>query len=174
MSSSEFAQVRLGCNAAAERASYFAHYFRCRKWPADRAARYPAAMPRPNNPNWQPMVAASVKARRQRVLDRLERGIKRCPRCGEDLPLSVFCATSRKGEGNSSYCRPCSIEVLTERKRLVRGRAWEPADDAAAASDSLSVVKKRRASSWQSGLPNIPQLPSPPDLTPKMIALDVC
>jgi hypothetical protein len=53
-------------------------------------------------------------------------------------------------------------------------RAWKPSDDAAAASESLSVVKKRRASSWQSGLPNIPQLPSPPDLTPKMIAVDVC
>lgn len=48
---------------------------------------------------------------------------KRCPRCGETKPHSMYHRSNHTQDGCNSYCKPCSIVVNME-GRVRRGKKW--------------------------------------------------
>lgn len=47
---------------------------------------------------------------------------KRCPRCGETLPLDAF-YKRRSGRNTTPYCKPCTNNQTLERQRALKAKA---------------------------------------------------
>jgi hypothetical protein len=112
---------------------------------------------------------ASAETRRARMLERLETGRQRCPRCcgpDEDLPLDAFGKDATAPTGLHSYCLRCKAAEQRPRnaarnQRLKREREEAEADALAvaaaeeqriAAARQQRLEKARRAEAERSAL----------------------
>jgi hypothetical protein len=79
-------------------------------------------------------VEAATALRKQKLADRIERGVRVCGRCHVEKPLSEF-GPGPEADGKRSYCRPCCAAWKREHSR-------PQVADSAAAIDSISVRKR--------------------------------
>lgn len=61
---------------------------------------------------------------------------KRCPRCGQYLPVSEFTKSSKSKDGLSTYCKECSSEMSKQYRQNVKDRL-AIADSKATKGDKL-------------------------------------
>lgn len=61
-------------------------------------------------------ISKGKSKRNRRVVDGVDE--KKCPRCKQFLPLNKFGLNKKKFDGRQFYCKPCSREYVSERRKL--------------------------------------------------------
>jgi len=70
-------------------------------------------------------------------------GLKRCPRCGQDMPLDQFPRSRSAPDGRGHYCTTCKSEYAAERYRA----------DPAKVKRGVDSWKQRNADKWREIVP---------------------